>query len=147
VAADRGSATTAIVNALKLSGINSRLSWGDDPREAAEAALSVAVDKISASGGTVPKKPKSKQGIGRLVNALLNAIHPIAQAIARIANRDDISLRTQRVSTKENATADAMSREGGHTGGQGSSGEPRRRVCRAQHRARRQPLATDTTHP
>ena len=61
----------------------------------------------------MPKKPKSKQGIGRLVNALLNAIHPIAQAIARIANRDDITLRTLRVSTKENATADAMSREGG----------------------------------
>ena len=41
------------------------------------------------------------------------SMHPIAQAIARIANRDDITLRTLRVSTKENATADAMSREGG----------------------------------
>ena len=41
------------------------------------------------------------------------AMHIIAQAIARVSSGGDYSLRTMRVTTKENATSDAMSREGG----------------------------------
>ena len=47
---------------------------------------------------------------GRSHAATMNVI---AQEVAGVASRDDMTMRTLRISTKENKTADDMSREGG----------------------------------
>ena len=76
-AANKSSATQAIVEALRISGVSTRMSWGDDPRDPAEAALAVAVDKIRQAGGDTPQRPNSREGIGRLVNTLMSKIHDL----------------------------------------------------------------------
>ena len=76
-AAGKASATQTIVEAIKGAGLNPRLSWGDDPRTIAEAALVVARTGITKHGGTWPEKPSDKSKIEKVLNIVLTELHSL----------------------------------------------------------------------
>lgn len=73
------SGTAILVKAIQLVGITPRMSWGDDARDAAEAALAVAKDVIIKAGEEMPPRPASKEGVPQMINTLLGKLQKMAQ--------------------------------------------------------------------